>query len=229
MRRLLTKKLVVPIAVLFVLGGAAGAVAATQGSGNSGARAYIDDLAGRLHVTPSALTAAMTAALDDQIDAAVTAGRLTPAQGAALKQRVANGGGRRFRGAGFGKGVRLRGLLRAGARAAAGYLGISVAQLRADLAAGKTLSQIASSTPGRSTEGLRAALLAAARTKLDRAVAKGRISGTQEQAILSALSTHIDTLLQRTWHANGSGRVGPFRRARLRGRGIMSALPLFGP
>src|SRR5471030_971169 len=100
MKSVLSKKLVIPIVALVALGGAAGAVAATQGPTTPDARAqaYITDLAGRLNVTPDALTAAMKAALDDQIDAAVTAGRLTAAQADALKQRVASGDGLPFLG-----------------------------------------------------------------------------------------------------------------------------------
>src|SRR6185312_15130155 len=39
-------------------------------------------------------------------------------------------------------------------KAAAGYLGLTVAQLRADLKAGKTLAQVADATPGKSADGL---------------------------------------------------------------------------
>ncbi len=50
--------------------------------------------------------------------------------------------------------------------AAAGYLGISRAELRKELGSGKTLAQIAAATPGRSEAGLVAALSAAARRRL---------------------------------------------------------------
>src|SRR5579871_5494298 len=108
MKSRFSRKLAIPIAALVVLGGAGGAVAATQSSGTPSGQAFINDLAGRLNVSPSTLTTAMKAALDDQIDAAVTAGRLTQAQGDALKQRVADSSdGLPFlgRGAGIGKGL----------------------------------------------------------------------------------------------------------------------------
>ena len=90
----MNRKLVVGLATLIVLGGSAGAIAATQtGTGQlaPSSQAYIEDLAGRLNVAPSTLSAAMKAALDDRIDAALAAGRITPDRAAALKARVAAG------------------------------------------------------------------------------------------------------------------------------------------
>jgi hypothetical protein len=55
---------------------------------------------------------------------------------------------------------------------AAGYLGVSSTQLSSELAAGKTLAQIADATSGKSAAGLTEALLAAHRAKLATAGAK---------------------------------------------------------
>src|ERR1039458_3558764 len=105
----LSKKLVIGVTGLVMLGGAAGAVAATQSSTGSGSQAYINDLANRLNVTPSALTAAIKAADSDQIEAAAAAGRPPQADATALKQRIQQSAGvpnfgRRFGGGGFGRG-----------------------------------------------------------------------------------------------------------------------------
>src|SRR5579871_3829480 len=89
MKALLNRKLVIVAVAIAILGGSAGAVAATQGTGAPPRQAFIDDVANRLGVTPSALTAAIKGALTDRIDAAVAAGRLTAAQGAALQRRLA--------------------------------------------------------------------------------------------------------------------------------------------
>ena len=156
-------------------------------------QAYIDDLAGRLNVSPSTLTASMKAALDDRVAAALAAGRITAARAAALKARVASGGAQATRRIGAGRG------LRAGATAAEGYLGLSAATLRSDLASGETLAQIASATPGKTVNGLKAAVLAGAKTRLDAAVASGAITSGQESARLARLSARIDVLLSRTW------------------------------
>jgi hypothetical protein len=190
------RKLVVGLATLIVLGGSAGAIAATQ-TGTSqlapSSQAYIDDLAGRLNVAPSTLSAAMKAALDDRIDAALAAGRITPDRAAALKARVAAGRRHAARPLAAGRG------LRAGANAAEDYLGISAATLRTDLASGKTLAQIASTTHGKTADGLKAAVLATTKSRLDAAVASGAITSAQESTRLARLSARLDVLLSRTW------------------------------
>ena len=192
----MNRKLVVGLTTLIVLGGSAGAIAATQ-TGTSrlapSSQAYIDDLAGRLNVAPSTLSAAMRAALDDRIDAALAAGRITADRAAALKARVAAGRLHAARPAAAGRG------LRAGANAAEDYLGISAATLRTDLASGKTLAQIASATPGKTVDGLKAAVLATAKSRLDAAVASGAITSAQESTRLARLSARLDVLLSRTW------------------------------
>ena len=194
MKSSLNKKLVIGATGLLLLGGAGGAVAATQSWGSSPRQAYVNDVAKRLNVSPSALTSAMKAAAIDRINAAVAAGRLTQAEGNTLKQRIQNGQGARLLGHRFGH----RGL-RAGLHVAAQYLGISPQTLRSDLRSGRSLAQIAGSTPGKSVAGLKSAILAAAKTRLDAAVKNGRITSQQEQQALTRRSSRIDKLLSRTW------------------------------
>jgi hypothetical protein len=203
-KSVLSKKLVIGAAGLALLGGAGGAVAvaATQSSGGSGRQAYIDDVAKRLNVSPGALTTAMKAAGDDRIEAAVAAGRITRSRADALKQRLEQGGGTPFFGHRFGRG----GL--GGHGVAAHYLGISVATLRSDLESGKSLAQIASLAPGKSVEGLKAAIVSAEKTRLDQAVSSGSITSQQEQERLGRLSSRIEALLQRTGAGGPSGDLG---------------------
>jgi hypothetical protein len=102
-----TKKLVVGVAAAMLVTGGAGAFAATQLASNP-RQAYLNDVAKRLHVTPTALTNAMKQARIDQIDAAQKAGKLTAAQAKAAKRSIESGkslGGFRGRGGpgpGFG-------------------------------------------------------------------------------------------------------------------------------
>jgi hypothetical protein len=163
MKPFASKKIVASVTGLAVLGGAGAAMAATHGSAaqssnSSRSQALISDLAGRLHVTPTALIAAVKAAETDQIHAAVAAGRLTQAQGTAAEQRIAQSTG-----VSFGHGFARRGF--GGGRGqievtAAQYLGISETTLRSDLKAGQSLATIATSTTGRSVSGLKAAIIA---------------------------------------------------------------------
>lgn len=263
-----------------LLAGVAGALAATQGSSHSGSQAYLNDLARHLHVSPAALTSAIRATDEDQLNAAVTAGHLTKSQAGALKQRIERGGTVPFFGPGFlggalfgraffgrpffrrgaprspasGKGFLGRALFgrprpwppplgnrqfrgpgpngpgpngpgpngpgfhgrllpapagAAGpfglpARAALRYLGITPEALGNDLRSGKSLAQIASSTSGKSLGGLTAALTAAEKARLDKAVSAGRITKQQEQQRLTALARKIGALLRRGWPAIAS-------------------------
>ncbi|HEV2922998.1 MAG TPA: hypothetical protein VGW98_03130 [Solirubrobacteraceae bacterium] len=202
MKSILSRKLVIGATGLLLLGGAGGAVAATQSSGGPGRRAYIDDVAKRLNVSPGALTAALKGAADEQIETAVAAGRIKRSQADALKQRIDNGGGIPFFGHRFGAG----GL--GGHGAAARYLGIGADTLRNDLESGRSLAQIASSTPGKSVEGLKAAILSAKKKRLDQAVSSGSITSQQERERLTRLSSRMEALLQRTGAGGPSGAPG---------------------
>ena len=86
----------------------------------------LNDAAKQLGVEPSALSAALKKALENRVDEAVTAGRLTKAQGDELKQRIESGDVPLFGGPGFG--FHERGALFGGVDAAASYLGLTDAQ-----------------------------------------------------------------------------------------------------
>ena len=64
------------------------------------------------------------------------------------------------------------------------------------LASGKTLAQLANK-PGKSAAGLKQALTAAFKAKLDRAVAAKRLTSSQEQQLLSRWSSRLDQLINR--------------------------------
>lgn len=86
-----------------------------------------------------------------------------------------------------------------GGSAATSYLGISDATLRSDLASGKSLAQIASSTPGKSVSGLEAALTAADKARLDKAVSAGWMTSAEEAKALSALTSQLSKLVNHSF------------------------------
>jgi hypothetical protein len=204
-------KLLAGLIAAAVLGGSGAAIAATQSS-SSNRRAYLNDVAKRLGVSPSALTGALQAAAIDRIQADLAAGRLTQAQANALKQRVREGRAPLFgRGLarGFGHGRLHIGAGRAGILGAASrYLGISPETLVRERQSGKSLAQIAESTPGKSVQGLKAAILAQAKKRLGAGVSAGHVSSKQESELLARLASRIDTLLQRSGHASNGSRPG---------------------
>lgn len=92
------------------------------------------------------------------------------------------------------------GMFGAGLRTVTSYLGITPAQLRTGLAAGKSLAQI-SEDHGKTADGLVAALVSAAKSRLDRAVATKRLDSAREQAILARLRTFLAHFVQHPFPA----------------------------
>ncbi|MDQ6746218.1 MAG: hypothetical protein M3Z27_09440 [Actinomycetota bacterium] len=185
-------KLAAAGATLAVAGLAGGAVAATHGSSSSGRQAFINDAAQRLHVSPQQLQGAMQGAFVDRLNAAVAEGRLTRAQADRVQQRMRQHGGTPWLNAralhrhGGGKGL----------SAAATYLGLTRHELRQQLRSGKSLAQIAAAQ-GKSAAGLQAAMLAAIKTRLDKAVADGAITMAQEQKVLAKAPERLQRLINR--------------------------------
>ena len=81
--------------------------------------------------------------------------------------------------------------------AAATYLGLTPDELRTQLKDGKTLAQIAAAQ-SKSLDGLKAAILAGAKERLDQAVAAGKLTAAQEQTMLDRLQEHLDDIVNRT-------------------------------
>ncbi len=213
---------------------AGGAYAATQ-SGGGNRHAFLDDVAKRLNVSPQELTNALKGAFDDQLQAAVAAGKLTQAQANAIKQRIQQRGGASFGFGGLqrfgaGKVIPFPGGPLPGAHggrlsAAAKYLGLSESQLANQLASGKSLAQIASSR-GKSVSGLKAAMTAAVKARLDKAVSAKLLTSAQEQQILGRLPAALDAQI------NGKGLTPRFGLKGFRrsfGPGGMRLYPGVGP
>lgn len=189
----LKRKLAIGTTALAAAAFAGGAYAANQEPGAGVRQAFLGDLAKRLNVSPAQLRAALRGAFDDQLQAAVAAGKLTQAQATAIKQREQQAGaGPRER---FWFGHRRGGppLPVPGFRrlaAAARYLGVSESQLADELGAGKTLAQVAKAR-SKSIPGLEAAMSTAVRSRLDKALAQRLITSAQEQQILGRLKQRL--------------------------------------
>jgi transposase-like protein len=189
-----TRLTVAGIGTALIVGGGAAYAAKQLESPQAESQAVIDDAAKQLGVTPSALSDALKQALKNRVDAAVAAGRLTKAEGDALKQRI-DAGAVPF---GFG---RLGGHPHFGAFGlladAASYLGLTGAELRAELDGGKTLADVAKAH-GKSASGLVDALVGAETKRLDAAVSAGRLTKEQEQSILADLRQRLTDFVNGT-------------------------------
>jgi len=197
---------------LAVTGGGVAYAAATN---NDPRDALLSDAAQRLNVTPGELRSALQGAFGDQLDQAVKDGKLTQQQADAIKQRIARYGlplggpmgvgGVGSPGHGFGgPGGPGHGPFGAGLDAAASYLGLTRAQLDRQLRSGRTLAEVATAQ-GKSIDGLEQALVDAASTQLDRAVADRKLTSDERDRILSEIREHVGDLV--------NGRApGPFGR-----------------
>jgi hypothetical protein len=85
------------------------------------------------------------------------------------------------------------------------YLGLTAAQLRTQLDAGKSLADVAKAQ-GKTVAGLEDAIVAAATTKLDAAVTAGKLTAAQETTMLADLKSHIDDMVNRTGPPPGGAR-----------------------
>lgn len=198
------RKLTIGLTGLILAGLGGGAYAANQSGDAHPRQAFINDVAHRLNVPPAKLRAALRQAFLDRLTAAVKAGRLTQAQANAIRSRIAaHPNALPFaRPGGFEPGGALH---RHGAvLAAAKYLGLTPIELRHELFAGKTLSQVAKAR-GKSVTGLEQAMLAAVRVRLDHAVARKLIAPSQEQQMLAAAAARIKERVRHGLH----DRFGP--------------------
>ena len=96
--------------------------------------------------------------------------------------------------------------------AVAKYLGLTEAQLLKQLQSGKSLADIAKAQ-GKTTSGLEQAITAAAKTRLDKAVANKRLTAAQEQKLLSGLSARMNDLVNNTQFKGAKPGLGFARPA----------------
>jgi hypothetical protein len=212
MRR--NRKIMIGIAaVLAAAGGGAAVAASGSGSPSEENQAVLDDAAKQLGISPTKLSDALKQALSDRVDAAVAAGRLTKTQGDELKRRINSDAFPLFPGPhrGFGQFGFFGNI-----SAAADYLGLTEAQLHAQLESGKTLAQVATAQ-GKTVAGLIDALVNAAKQRLDSAVAAGRLTQAQENDLLSGLRDRITNLVNATGPHGDHFGVPPFGFHRFRG------------
>ena len=192
------------VAALTVAAGGAAAVAATGDSQQEDSKAVIDDAAEDLGVQPSELSDALKKALANRVDAAVAAGRITKAEGDALKERIAAQEYPLLGGPGFGHrgGHGFHHL-----NAAAAYLGLTEAELRTQLSGDKTLADVAKAR-GKTVAGLVAALVADEKKELQAAVSSGRLTQAQADEHLANAEARFTDLVNGTRPEGGRHGFG---------------------
>jgi hypothetical protein len=98
-----------------------------------------------------------------------------------------------------GPGPAVRGLMLGDAfKATTDYLGISVQDLMAQLKDGKTLAQIADATSGKSRDGLIQAIVDSETSRIDQAVANGRLTADQATKLKDGLTERATQFVDAT-------------------------------
>ena len=187
--------------------GAGGAIAADRLTPTEESKAVVEDAAKQLGVDPAKLNDALKQALENRIDEAVEAGRLSEAQGKAMKERIDADDfplfpGPAFGHRGFGHPFGFRDL-----DAAAAFLGVEEDALRDRLRDGETLADVAEAK-GKAIEGLVNAIVASTTKRLDEAVTAGRITKAQRDEIVSGLKQRTIEIVNGEFPAL-RGRGGP--------------------
>ncbi|MBI2772886.1 MAG: hypothetical protein HYX56_00110 [Chloroflexi bacterium] len=110
------------------------------------------------------------------------------------------------KGPALGFGIKVDGL-----EAATTYLGITAADLRTQLAAGKTLGQIADglASAGKSKAGLIQAMVAAETTRIDAAVTAGKLTADQATKLKATVTEMVTKIVDSTRPAGAPGFFGP--------------------
>ncbi|HVA25262.1 MAG TPA: hypothetical protein VMW62_12845 [Chloroflexota bacterium] len=187
------------VAALFVAGGVYASTAfaqSTSPSANpSGQQAFVSHLASRLGISDtSKVQQALKDAAKDSVADQVAAGKITQTQATKIDQRIDSGQGGPF---GFGRGPGgpgrngmtggSRGMFGGGQilNAAAGALNITPDALRQQIQSGKSLKDIA----GSNWPAVQQAMTTAAKAQLDPRVSSGKITSTQEQNIITRLTS----------------------------------------
>jgi polyhydroxyalkanoate synthesis regulator phasin len=192
------RKLIALTALGLAAVGAGGALAASKlGSPNDESRSVLNDAARELGVQPSELRAALKKALSDRVDEAVEEGRLTKAEGDALKARINSG---EFPLVGVPGGEHGPfGLIEPDPMGelstAADYLGLTQEQLRDRLNSGKTLAQIAKEQD-KSVAGLVDKLVEQKKARIEEAVKDGRLTRTQADEILAKINRAVTDFVE---------------------------------
>ena len=150
--------------------------------------------------TVAGLEAAILADAKTHLDKAVADGKLTTGQAAERLQRLQQRVGKLVMRTGGQDGKKPgakkkpKAAIRGAVKAAATYLGLTTEQIRTQLQSGKSLADIATAQ-GKSVDGLKAAIVADAKTTIDKLVSSGKISAERGQRYLAQIQRNVDRLV----------------------------------
>jgi hypothetical protein len=174
---------------------------ATAGKGSAVCQDFLGHLASQLGISGDKLDTAAIAAGKQTIQDQVAAGRITQAEADKIEAKLTAGNLCRL---GAGGRYRAAGAIREYLSAAASALGVSDSELKGDLKAGQTLSQVAAAK-GVSEDQFKSKVVAILKPKLDAAVSAGKLTQAQEDAVLAKLQKGDPPL----WNSARKGGASP--------------------
>ena len=200
--KLSRRSLVAGLGAIVLTGGlVAGTALAADPTPAPNSRPYFENfvakLAEKLGKSEAEVSAAIAESQRDLVDEAAKNGKLPKGLADRLKGRLNEGP------APFGPFPGARAVVKARVghavgyeiQAAADYLGIPVEDLRVRLRAGDSLAEIADDTADKSVAGLKDALFAAAKPKLDEIAAERGLAAEQRNTIEAQLKARIESLV----------------------------------
>jgi uncharacterized protein YidB (DUF937 family) len=175
----------------------------SQAGANSNHSDYITQLATNLGTDVATLKSAISKTNTDALNKAVAAGTITQAQADKISAAL-QGGNSFFFGAGGpktpgnpsgpGRGTPFFSGIADVEGSVGTFLGITPAQLKTELQGGKSLADVATAH-GKTRDDLKAFLTTQATAQIDKAVSAGTLTQTQADQITSALSSHLDQII----------------------------------
>ncbi len=159
---------------------------------------FLGKVAGKLDVTLDELKGAFKSAATEAVDDALAAGKITQSQADAAKSRIESGDGgglRRLRGAHGARREAIAQKVRASVvQSTADALNMTPEDLRAEIKSGKSIAEVA----GANIDAVKTQIIEDAQTKLDAAVAGGKLTQAQADKALEALTNNLDKIVNKT-------------------------------
>ncbi len=171
---------------------------------------FVDRLASNLGLSSNQVQQGLQATEDQYVDDAVASGKMTSAQGDALKQQIDSGQLTPFDIGIPGMGMGMNGHHRMGADmdVIASTLGITTDQLQSDLSSGTTIADEITNH-GKTVDDVVNAVVAQEKTEMGQAVTDGKMTQDQETQRLDTLRQQLtDAINNNTFGQGGPGGFG---------------------
>ncbi len=180
----------------------------TTTSAQSSDQTFVDRLAQNLGLSSDQVQQGIQTTEDQMVDDQVSSGKITSAQGDALKKQIDSGQIDQFFFGGHGFGIGGPHGHGEDMSVIANTLGITTDQLQSDLSSGTTLKDEITNH-GKAVDDVVTAIVAQEKSEMDQAVADGKMTADQETQRLSDMQQQLtDAINNNTFGQGGPGGFG---------------------